>query len=188
MLAGRERERGAAPAARGTATRTVHPRPGPCLRILGVPGAPAASGARLAGCARTRVRLSGVARTPALVDRAAALAVPDGVLAGPSAARIHGLPVDDPRSWIAVPPAARLRIRGLSVLRDRLSRHDVEFVGGVLITGQPRTVFDCLRILRQRQNTIRQLLQDRRFGNGSRSGTAQSVPETTIKARPRLGG
>jgi very-short-patch-repair endonuclease len=269
----------------------------------------------------------GIARTPALVDRAAALAVPGGVLAGPSAARVHGLPVDDPRSWIALPPAARLRIRELSVLRDRLSRYDVEFVDGVLVTGRPRTVFDCLRILperragelldralqqrwitlddlagrvrafagrhgvsrlvdlvaaastgtrsaaehltaqmlkrsgvlgwranvpihdgagrligigdfvfgaervvveldgrafhttsdrferdRQRQNqligagwvvlrftwrdltqrpayvvaTIRQILQDRRSGNGSRSGTAQSVPETAIKPRPRL--
>jgi len=105
----------------------------------------------------------GVVRTPALVDRAAVLAVPDAVLAGPSAARIHGLPVDDPRSWIAVTSPARPRVAGLHILRGELSQYDVEFVGGVLVTSRPRTVFDCLRILRDRpaQELLDRALQQR---------------------------
>jgi hypothetical protein len=89
----------------------------------------------------------GASRTPGLLDVAAGLAVPGAVLAGPSAARVHGMPVDDRGPWIAVPVTDRPRVSGLGVLRERLSRYDVHLIGGLPVTSRPRTVFDCLRIL-----------------------------------------
>ncbi|OLB77974.1 MAG: hypothetical protein AUI14_14585 [Actinobacteria bacterium 13_2_20CM_2_71_6] len=78
---------------------------------------------------------------------AAALAVPGGVLAGPSAARVHGIPVDDSRPWIAVPAAMRPRDAGVHILRERVSPYDIQLIGDVLVTSRPRAVFDCLRVL-----------------------------------------
>jgi very-short-patch-repair endonuclease len=90
---------------------------------------------------------AGLARTPALVDRAAWLAVPGAVLAGPSAARWHGMPVHDRRAWLAVPVSAHLRVPSVGVLRGPVSRFDVVLIDGMLVTDRARTVFDCLRVL-----------------------------------------
>ncbi len=91
--------------------------------------------------------LAGVPSTPALTDRAAWLAVPDAVLAGPSAARLHAIPVDDPRPWLALPVSAHPRLPTVRILRGPVSRFDLALVDGMLVTGRARTVFDCLRIL-----------------------------------------
>ncbi|OLB64138.1 MAG: hypothetical protein AUI10_12430, partial [Actinobacteria bacterium 13_2_20CM_2_72_6] len=93
---------------------------------------------------------AGLVRTPALTDRAAWLAVPGAVLAGPSAARLHGMPVPSGRAWLAVPVSAHLRIPEVGVLRGRVSRFDLAVVDGMLVTERARTVFDCLRVLPER--------------------------------------
>ncbi len=85
--------------------------------------------------------------TPALRDRAAQLAMEGSVLAGPSAARRHGIAVRDDTSYLAVRPGRRTRLAGVRLLRDGLSRADVLLVDGTPVTSRPRTVFDCLRVL-----------------------------------------
>jgi REase_MTES_1575 len=94
---------------------------------------------------------AGVARTPALTDRAAWLAVPGAVLAGPSAARLHGVPTDDRRPWLALPASAHPRVPSIGILRGPVSPFDLVLVDGMLATGRARTVFDCLRMLPEPQ-------------------------------------
>lgn len=90
---------------------------------------------------------SGVRSTAALRDLAALLAVEGSVLAGPSAARRHGLPVADPRACLIVPPGTRVRLPGVRLLAEDVSARDVVVVGGRPVTAVARTVFDCLRVL-----------------------------------------
>jgi len=93
---------------------------------------------------------AGTLVTPGVRDRAALLAVPHGVLAGPSAARRHGMAVRDPRTFLAVGPAYHARIPQVRLIRDALADPDVQVIDGVPLTGQERTVVDCLRLLPER--------------------------------------
>ena len=93
---------------------------------------------------------AGVRRTPAVVDRAAWLAVPGSILAGPSAARLHGIPVVDSRPWLAVPGSAHPRAPAVQLLRGPLSAAELFVVDGMIATDRARTIFDCLRALPER--------------------------------------
>ncbi len=90
---------------------------------------------------------AGRAITPHLVDRAISLALPDGVLAGASAARLHGIPVQTPISCVLTRSKAQLGRPGVRVLRDPVARPDVTALDGLLVTSRARTVFDLLRTL-----------------------------------------
>lgn len=85
--------------------------------------------------------------TPLLRDRAALLAVPDAVLAGPSAARRYGLDVPGLRTSLIVAPERRVRLAGVSIRREPLDPADLVLIEGVLLTGPDRTVVDCVREL-----------------------------------------
>jgi very-short-patch-repair endonuclease len=95
---------------------------------------------------------AGLVPTPRLMDRAAWLAVPGAVLAGPSAARLHGMPDHDRRPWIALPASAHPRLPPVGLIRGRVSRCDVVLIDGMLVTDRARTVFDCLRVLPEPQS------------------------------------
>jgi hypothetical protein len=90
---------------------------------------------------------SGVRPTAERRDLAALLAVPGSVLAGPSAARRHGIPVADPRSYLIVRPGIRVRLPGVRLLAEEIPTREVVVVGGRPVTAVARTVFDCLRAL-----------------------------------------
>ncbi len=91
---------------------------------------------------------AGLVVTTQVRDRAAQLAVPGSVLAGPSAARIWGIPVPDGRSWLAVDPDRHPRIPGVEFMRTTIDSFDVGSTDdGSRMTGRERTVFDCLRLL-----------------------------------------
>lgn len=96
---------------------------------------------------------SGTRVTPDLSDVAAHLALDGSVLAGPSAARRHGIPVRDQRTYLAVGARDRRALRGVQIMREHLAPRDVMSIGGLLVTSQARTVFDCLRILPDRAAT-----------------------------------
>jgi Transcriptional regulator, AbiEi antitoxin len=89
----------------------------------------------------------GLRLTAALRDVAAILAVQGATLGGPSAARRHGIPVTDPRSYLIAPAGTRVRLPGVRVVRDSVPSRDRVVIDGLPVTALPRTVFDCLRLL-----------------------------------------
>lgn len=91
---------------------------------------------------------AGVQITPRLRDTAAAMAFPDGVLSGPSAARWHSIEVPDERTWITVPPGRRIKLTGVRMRREDLAESDIcQHEEGLPLTTVCRTVFDCARAL-----------------------------------------
>jgi very-short-patch-repair endonuclease len=90
---------------------------------------------------------AGMAVTPRLRDRAAHLAVPQSILAGPSAARWHGIDVDDLGPCLAVWPHDHPRLVGVRLLRQPPPERDILLIDGVLVTTRERAVFDCVRVL-----------------------------------------
>lgn len=94
--------------------------------------------------------LAGATITAQIRDLALQLAVPGGVLAGASAARWWGIAVPDRSSCLSVGPASHPRLTGARFLRDAMSDEDVVMIEGVLVTSRARTVFDCLRLLAER--------------------------------------
>lgn len=101
--------------------------------------------------------------TAASRDVAALLAVEGSVLAGPSAARRHGLPVADPRSYLIAPAGTRVGLPGVRALRDIVPPRDLVVVDGLPVTALARTIFDCLRVLPD-DGAQRLLATARRFG------------------------
>ncbi len=87
---------------------------------------------------------------PALLDRAVALALPGAVLAGPSAARCHGIDVADPGQYAIVPVSDGRALPGVRLWQEDLPVADVSTVDGVLVTCRGRAVFDCVRVLPDR--------------------------------------
>jgi hypothetical protein len=63
--------------------------------------------------------------TVAVRDRAAQLAVPGSVLAGPSAARSWGIRVGDATTYLVVPPGRHPRFAGARLVYDRLDRNEI---------------------------------------------------------------
>jgi hypothetical protein len=96
--------------------------------------------------------------TGLLREQAALLAVPGGVLAGPSAARRHGLRCTDHRIFVAVGVARRVRHTGIVYLAGALPAADVVRSGGCPVTAVERTVFDCCLLLAD--DEAAQLLRD----------------------------
>jgi len=91
--------------------------------------------------------VAGVALSTDRLDRAAALAVPAGVLAGPSAARAHRIPVLDLGPYLIVDAPGRHTPAGVRIWRTGLPDCDRCVVGGLAATSAARTVVDCVRIL-----------------------------------------
>jgi very-short-patch-repair endonuclease len=90
---------------------------------------------------------AGIPVTPLLRDRAAQLTITDSVLAGPSAARRHGIAIRDTATYLAVGPEYHHRLPGVRLLRDEIPDRDLMLLDGVLLTDRARTIFDCLRVL-----------------------------------------
>jgi len=93
---------------------------------------------------------AGLRSTARLADRAAQLAVPRSVLAGPSAARCWDLGVTDDRTYLFVGPHDNPSLDGVRLFFDRLDPRDIQSFEGAAITSRARTVFDCLRVLPER--------------------------------------
>ncbi|MEV7227859.1 hypothetical protein AB0M79_12695 [Polymorphospora sp. NPDC051019] len=106
---------------------------------------------------------AGVRPGPRLRDAAGLLALGGAVLAGPSAARRHGITVPDRSTCLLVPRADRRTLRGVRLLREDLPPAEVTRIGGVPLTGRARTVFDCLRLL---PDGAARALLDEAFGAG----------------------
>jgi len=94
--------------------------------------------------------LAGLQITAATLDRAAHLALPGAVLGGPSAARWWGVEVPDCGPTVFLDQRRQPRLLGVRLLRDPLAARDVEMVDGVLVTTRARAVFDCLRLLTEK--------------------------------------
>ncbi len=84
--------------------------------------------------------------TPSLTDRAAHLAVPGSVLAGPSAAPYHGLTVPRAEPHLIVSRRTRPRA-GMRLLVEQLSARDIRLLDGLVITSPERTLLDCVLLL-----------------------------------------
>jgi len=89
----------------------------------------------------------GTTVSPALLDRAVALALPGAVLAGPSAARWYGITVPAPGQYAIVPVSDGRTLSGVRLWREDLPASDVSTVDGVSVTCRSRAVFDCARVL-----------------------------------------
>jgi hypothetical protein len=88
-----------------------------------------------------------VAVTPHVRDVAAQLVVPGSILAGPSAARWHGVTVPSAATFVLADPTYRGRPVGVHIMRDMIAADDLCVLDGRLVTTLDRTVFDCARIL-----------------------------------------
>jgi very-short-patch-repair endonuclease len=92
-----------------------------------------------------------VGPTHGLRDRAALLAIDGAALAGPSAARRHGIATPDHHTYVAVDADYHHNLPGVRLLRGRVSDSDLTTINGVLLTSRDRTVVDCLRVLAERE-------------------------------------
>lgn len=101
---------------------------------------------------RGRVLAAGEVRlNPELRDRAAQLAVPGSVLAGPSAARFWGIDLPDVGPVLTVGRRTGADLAGVRVMPDPVERSDVVIVDGTLVTSRERTIVDSLRLLTEPQ-------------------------------------
>jgi len=89
--------------------------------------------------------------TPRLRAAAATFAVPGSVLAGASAARWLGLPVAATVVHLWTGPVRRRPLPGVVMLREPLVSRDYGPYDGIQVTTPARTVFDCLRLLPDRE-------------------------------------
>jgi very-short-patch-repair endonuclease len=96
---------------------------------------------------------NGLSISPELRDRAAVLAVPGSVLAGPSAARLLQMEVPVDRPCLIVGRQVRTRVPGLRLLYGEVEPADIAISDGIRLTWRPRTVFDCLRVLDEHTGT-----------------------------------
>lgn len=78
---------------------------------------------------------------------AAALTWPEAVIAGPTAAVLHGFPVEIGIDVDVYSLAGRRPLVGLRPMRIRLEEDEVELVGDVPVTSRQRTAVDCLAAL-----------------------------------------
>lgn len=94
---------------------------------------------------------AGLRINPRVRDWAAQLAVSRSVVAGFAAAREYGIPVPSGSPCIIVPPETHPRLAGVRILRTPVDRRDLRVCDGVPITNVERTIFDCLRLLPERE-------------------------------------
>ncbi|MBA3488744.1 MAG: type IV toxin-antitoxin system AbiEi family antitoxin domain-containing protein [Longispora sp.] len=90
---------------------------------------------------------TGTTITPGIRDRAATLGIEGAILAGPSAARLHGAPTSDTRTYVFASTDNRLKVPQLIGLRCALDARDVILLDDKFVTRRGRTTFDCLRLL-----------------------------------------
>lgn len=91
--------------------------------------------------------VAGTALSREALAWAAVLAIGRSVLAGPSAAAIHGIHVPWPTPCVLAPTTSRREPPGITVFRDTLADDDLFLRDGLLLTGRARTVADCLLLL-----------------------------------------
>jgi hypothetical protein len=115
--------------------------------------------------------------TTRVMDRAAALAVPEGVLVGPSAARAWDIEVPDFRIWLAVGRDRHPSVPGIRYLRTDIDRRDITRWEGALVTTMRRAVVDCLVLLPEAEA---QSLLDRAL---NRSWLTLDQLATSVQAR-----
>jgi hypothetical protein len=89
----------------------------------------------------------GLAVTPKVRDMAVLLRVPGAVLAGPSAARWHGVDLPDTGTCIALSPTRHSRPRGVAIFREEVPDEEVVLFDGACVTELERAIFDGARIL-----------------------------------------
>jgi hypothetical protein len=94
--------------------------------------------------------LAGLVVTAKVRDAAALLAIPGTVLAGPSAARWHNLPVPDEGTYLLTGGRCRTRL-AVTLLPDPVPEHDLLLIDSTLVTTRQRAIFDCLRVLPEPQ-------------------------------------
>lgn len=94
---------------------------------------------------------AGTPTTPRVRDLAVQLAVPGGVLAGPSAARWYGMEIADSRTYLLI-AQRRKSLPGFRYITGRVADLDVCRIENVYLTSRARTVFDCLRLLPERDS------------------------------------
>jgi very-short-patch-repair endonuclease len=99
----------------------------------------------------------------AVRDLAAHLAVNGSVLAGLSAAREWDMPVPASDPCLLIRPSLHPRLGGIRYLRIPVSPRDVCRSSGADVTTRARTVFDCLRLMADREA---ELLLDRALHRG----------------------
>lgn len=129
--------------------------------------------------------VAGLPLTRRIRENAALLHLPGTVLGGPTAARRHGLACPDNRIFVAGDTRRRAPAM-VRVLRFPVPSADVVRLNGIPVTSLPRTVLDCLDVLRDEQATD---LLDRATGGGyvARQQLSERVPERVgRKGTPRL--
>jgi very-short-patch-repair endonuclease len=87
----------------------------------------------------------GLPITPYVRDTAAQLALPGSVLAGPSAARRHGIDVPNAGTFVAL--RRRIQVRHVQLLHEDLLPSDICQLDGAKATTPERTIYDCARLL-----------------------------------------
>lgn len=90
---------------------------------------------------------AGLRVTALIRDRAGQLAVPRSVLAGPSAARLHGMPVADTGQYLYVGRHGCSRVQGVRLLYELPSPRDIQRDQGQPVVCRALAVVDCLRLL-----------------------------------------
>lgn len=91
---------------------------------------------------------AGVTPSARTLDRAAWLALGDrATLAGPSAARWWGMPVEWPRPVLRVPATSRREPSGIQLIRGDVADSDVRRTPDLRATGRALTVVDCLLLI-----------------------------------------
>lgn len=68
-------------------------------------------------------------------------------MSGPSAGRLHGMPVGETMPCITVPAERHKRVPGVRFLREKVEERDLILIEDMFVTRPDRTVFDCLRVL-----------------------------------------
>jgi hypothetical protein len=89
----------------------------------------------------------GLPLTPKVRDFAVQLTIPGSVLAGPSAARWHGVELPSRGTFIAFGRPQHRRPRDVLVFPEPVPPEDIVALGGATATTIQRTVFDCARVL-----------------------------------------
>jgi hypothetical protein len=90
---------------------------------------------------------AGLRVTTSIRDRAGQLAVPGSVLAGPSAARIHGMAVPDDGQYLYVGRHGCSRVQGIRLLYELPAPRDIQRDQGQPVVCRALAVVDCLRLL-----------------------------------------
>lgn len=129
--------------------------------------------------------VAGLPLTRRVRENAVLLHIPGTVLAGPTAARRHGLTCPDDRIFVA----GDTRKRGpamVRILRKPVPSRDVVRLHGSALTSLPRTVLDCLDVLSDEQalDLLDAVVRDGRTTRGELAG--RILERAGRRGTPRL--